>query len=478
MIECVVRTTYSGYCTESAFCFDAELVESIICKMHRGKAADIDGITVEHVYYCHSLLPCVLANFFNLMISAGKVPVKFGQSYTVPILKDNTSVYSKTVTVCDFRGISISPVVSKVFEHCILERYGEFFITSNNQFGFKKKSGCAHAIYSLRCVVDYYISHGSTVNICALDLSKAFDKMNHHALFVKLMQRNVPEKLLRVLEYWFAIGSTCVKWYSCFSCAFCLPCGVRQGGVLSPYLFAVYIDSVFTRAKSCPVGCSIKWHCMSIFMYADDIVLLAPSISALQDLLHICEAELAWLDMSLNANKSTSMRIGPRHKHKCCELTIMDGHEILWSKTIRYLGVYLVSSKIFSISLDCAKKSFYRAFNAVFGKVGRVASENVVVELLKTKCLQILSYGLEACRLTKTQLNSLNYAISSSFRKIFNVSSNEIVYFCRCIFNCSNIEDILCIRKRKFLQKYCSLDNIVCALCKHQADIELASLDA
>jgi len=61
-------------------------------------------------------------------------------------------------------------------------------------------------------------------------------------------------------------------------------------------------------------------------MYADDIMLLAPSISALQDLLHVCEAELAWLDMSLDARKSMSMRIGPRHKYKCCELTTMDGH--------------------------------------------------------------------------------------------------------------------------------------------------------
>jgi len=137
----------------------------------------------------------------------------------------------------------------------------------------------------------------------------AFDKMNHHGLFVKLMQRRVPVKLLCVSEYWFAVG--CVKWYSCFSCAFCLPCRAREGGVLSPYLFAVYINSVFTRAKSSPLGCKIKRYCMSIFVYADDIVSLAPLISTLQDLLHVSEAELAWLDMSLNASKSMSgMRIG------------------------------------------------------------------------------------------------------------------------------------------------------------------------
>ena len=95
---------------------------------------------------------------------------------------------------------------------------------------------------------------------------------------------------------------------------------------------------------------------------------------------------------------------------------------------------FLISSKIFSISLDNAKKSFYRAFNALFSKVGRLASENVVVELLKTKCFPILLYGMEACPLTKTQINSLNYVISSSFRKIFNVSSNEIVYLCRSMY--------------------------------------------
>ena len=63
--------------------------------------------------------------------------------------------------------------------------------------------------------------------------------------------------------------------------------------------------------------------------------------------------------------------------------------------------VYLISSEIFSISLDNAKKSFYRAFNALFSKVGRVASENVVVELLKTKCFPILLYGMKRVRLQK-----------------------------------------------------------------------------
>jgi len=114
----------------------------------------------------------------------------------------------------------------------------------------------------------------------------------------------------------------------------------------------------------------------------------------------------------------------------------------------------------------------------VFSKVGRVASENVPVELLKTKCLPILLCGLEACPVTKTQLKSLNYAVASSFRQIFNANSNGIVYTCRYVFNCADIEHILCIRIRIFFQKYCLLDNIVCAVCKNRVDVELASFSA
>jgi len=96
-------------------------------------------------------------------------------------------------------------------------------------------------MYTLRCVVDAYVNSGSTVNIRALDLSKAFDKMNHCGLFIKLTQRRIPNNLLSICEHWFSVSSTCVKWGTYLSCFFNLKCGVRQGGVLSPYLFAVYI---------------------------------------------------------------------------------------------------------------------------------------------------------------------------------------------------------------------------------------------
>ena len=195
-----------------------------------------------------------------------------------------------------------------MFEQCILQRYCDFLTSSDNQFGFKKKSGCVHAIYALKCTADYYVSHNSTVNLCALDLSKAFDKMNHHALFLKLMKNHIPVSLLRLLEIWFESSSTCVKWGNCFSDFFKLTCGIRQSGVLSPHLFAVYIDSVIEKIRASEYGCVINWAKVGILVYADDILLLAPSVHSLQNLLRICEVELQLLDMTINPYPA---KVGP-----------------------------------------------------------------------------------------------------------------------------------------------------------------------
>jgi hypothetical protein len=185
--------------------------------MKCGKAAGLDELTAEHLQYAHPILPCLIAKLFNLVIHYEYVPTAFGVSYTVPLLKGSNASFNKAVTVDDFRGISISPVLSKIFEHCILSRYKDYFITADNQVGFKKSLGCSHALYAVRSIIDSYTSLGSTVNICALDLSKAFDKRNHHGLFNKLMQRKLPSRILGVIENWFSKCFACVRWSSVYS---------------------------------------------------------------------------------------------------------------------------------------------------------------------------------------------------------------------------------------------------------------------
>ena len=96
-------------------------------------------------------------------------------------------------------------------------------------------------------------------------------------------------------------------------------------------------------------------------------------MSSLQLLLHLCEKKLDWLDLSINVKKSSCIQVRPRHNAKCKPITTLNGGEMIWVRTARYLGVYISSDHVFRCSLCNSKKSFYRAFNCIYGKIGGVA---------------------------------------------------------------------------------------------------------
>ena len=294
--------------------------------------------------------------------------------------------------------------------HLLLEliTHSSYFSTSDHQFGFKKHTSSMHAIYCVRNVVESFTNNGSTVNVCALDLSKAFDRMNHYALLIKLIERKLPNKLLSILESWFSVSVTCVKWAGKLSYFFKLVCGVRQGGVLSPVLFSIYIDVLVHEVIKANTGCYISSICVSIFLFADDILLISPTITGLQSLLNVCESELDKLDMRVNTDKSKCIRFGHRYKEPCAELTSNHGGTLSWVSSCRYLGIYFASARNFKCSFDNAKSKFFRAFNALYSKVARSASEEVVLSLLRAKCLPVLLYGTEACSLFSRDKRSSN----------------------------------------------------------------------
>jgi len=179
-----LRENYLGLLSSDHISFDTELVSKVVLNLHRGKAIDIDGLTCEHLPFSHPLLPLILSHFFQLNITQPTcVPVSFKRSYIVPIPKPKDT-RTKAMSCNDFRAITISHVLSKVFEYCILEKFQSLFATEDNQIGFKKKPSCNHTIYTVRDVVDRYVNGGNTVNLCAIDLGlmNAFDKVNHHAL--------------------------------------------------------------------------------------------------------------------------------------------------------------------------------------------------------------------------------------------------------------------------------------------------------
>jgi hypothetical protein len=471
-----LREQYTGSPIARSQLFDVELISNLINKMDNGKAAGLDNLTSEHLKFSHPIVVCILTNLFNLFISNGHIPIGFGESYTVPIPKCEGRMHS--LSHDDFRGISISCVISKLFEMSIIDRYSIYFETSDNQFGFKKNIGCRDAIYCVRNVIEHFVSNGSTVNVCALDLSKAFDRMNHYVLYIKLMDRKIPIQLLTIFESWFNSSTTCIRWNGHVSHCFSLAAGVRQGGVLSPLLFAIFIDTIVDRIKTVNAGCYINTICCSIFLYADDMLLLAPTISGLQSLVRTCENYLIDVDMCVNVKKSICIRFGRRYNFPCTELTSVFGGVIQWVESCRYLGVFFKSGFTFKCNFENAKSSFFRAFNALYSKVGRLASEEVVLSLIRAKCLPILLYATEACPLLSRNRQSFEFTVTRLFMKLFHTASPVVVKCCQQAFNFLPIQSQLDIRTAKFLQKFIVSKNSLCSIFSFTARCKLNEMFA
>ena len=146
--------------------------------------------------------------------------------------------------------VSLATIISKLFEHYILSCISPLLGTTDNQFGFKPKHGTDMCIFLLNQTLSYYVNKDTPAFSAFLDASKAFDRTNHNLLFAKLIKRNVPMCIVRLLLSWYRQQTMQGKWGTNYSSPFTVTNGVRQGGILSPYLFAVYLDELSIQLGS------------------------------------------------------------------------------------------------------------------------------------------------------------------------------------------------------------------------------------
>src|SRR5580692_388202 len=108
----------------------AEDIHRALTRLHTGKSPGHDQIMTEHVVHCHPVIYTLLAKLFNLMIASGFVPNDFGMGVLIPIPKSDASCGTHKLN--NFRGITLSPIISKIFEHCILYICYNYFERNDN----------------------------------------------------------------------------------------------------------------------------------------------------------------------------------------------------------------------------------------------------------------------------------------------------------------------------------------------------------
>jgi len=201
------------------------------------------------------------------------VPDEFGSGIIVPLIKDKSGNLNDTR---NYRPITLTPVISKVFENEILSICQHCFMTDELQFGFKQNMGCSDAIFAVKSTVNYFVERGSRVYVATLDVKKAFDSANRFKMLSTPLDAGIPLPVVDVMCNWYSKLFAAVRWNSCLSLSFLVGSGVRQGSSLSPALFSLYVNIIIVSLKSCDCGCYIRDWYFGCFMYADDIIILAP----------------------------------------------------------------------------------------------------------------------------------------------------------------------------------------------------------
>ena len=130
------------------------------------------------------------------------------------------------------------------------------------------------------------------------------------------MNRNIPKSFLDVLSCWYAKYFAFVRWGNAVSKQFHLLAGVRQGGILSPCLFAIFIDSVIKKLRAVGYGAFICQFYFGCLLYVDDIILVCHSVTTMQMMLDICSQKANSHYFTFNTVKSVAMRIGPQYKYR------------------------------------------------------------------------------------------------------------------------------------------------------------------
>ena len=220
-------------------------------------------------------------------------------------------------------------------------------------------------------------------------------------LFSKLIDRKVPICLLKVLTSWYSKCNAMVRWGSSLSRSFAVKAGVRQGCVLSPYLFAVYIDHLICALENSGHGRVIHGVYLGCIVYADDILFTSHSWSSMQSMLDNCSIEIAKLHLKFKSKKSVTFRIGARYNFDCAPL-ILDGSVLSVVAVVRYLGIFIKSGRKMVCSFEHIRLKFYSTFNAIYRRSKSSDSELVTVELIRSFCLPLITYGLEALNLRAT----------------------------------------------------------------------------
>ncbi|XP_063382116.1 uncharacterized protein LOC134668608 [Cydia fagiglandana] len=221
------------------------------------------------------------------------------------------------------------------------------------------------------------------------------------------------------MSYWYNHQKNSVRWAGSLSEEYGLECGVRQGGLTSPRLFNLYMNGLIEELSSTKVGCHIDGVCVNNISYADDMVLLSPSIGALKRLLAICESYAVAHGLKYNANKSEIMVFKAGTKTYTLPAISLTGVPLKQVSQFKYLGHWVTEDLKDNLDVERERRSLAVRCNMLARRFAR-CTEKVKITLFKAFCVSFYSCSLWV-NYTQRAYSDLRVQYNNAFRVLMGL---------------------------------------------------------
>lgn len=366
---------------------------SVLNNLKNNKAPGPDGITYE---FYKNIPPCFyneLLNTLNKIFLSEEIPSNFNKAIMIPLFKKGDPLIAS-----NYRGLSLLNSLSKIFNSIILNRL-TFWIEHNKiltefQAGFRKQYSTVDNIFNLMNIVQLNSLNSKKTFAFFVDFSNAFDTIPHSSLFFKLSKVGISSKIIRILQNTYEKSETVIFDGSTYSSPFSAKVGVKQGCILSPLLFSLFINDLVDELSG---GVNVAGINVKVLLYADDIVILSDSPYALQSMIDDLQTYCLKWSLCANLDKSkvmifrTGSRIPSNLRFNFGESSL----EIV--NSYKYLGIVLTYNLSIKKHLSSKLSSAKLAINSQWSKFlnhPKISKENKL-KIFNAASLSIMLYSAE-----------------------------------------------------------------------------------
>jgi hypothetical protein len=367
-------------------------------KLKNGKSPGIDGITGEMIKNGGENVIDWIWKLCNKAFAEGIVPKDWSRAVIVPLYKGK----GDKGNCRNYRGISLLSIVGKIYAGILVERVRRVTeeLIGEEQGAFRSGRGCIDQIFTLKQMTEKVKEKKKKLYLGFMDLQQAYDRINREALWQVLLMYGVGGKLLNGIKSMYNGSEACVRINRVESEWFKIDSGVRQGCVMSPWLFNLYMDGVMKELMVGVAGEGVRmvengreWR-LPCLLYADDLVLCGESEESLRRLVERFGKVCKRRGLKVNVDKSKVLVVNGVNAQ--CQI-LLDGEQLEQVSEFKYLG-YMLNEKGTDDAECCRKVSYGR-------KVAGAIKSLVNAKSLSLECtrvlhesmlLPVLMYGSEA----------------------------------------------------------------------------------